>query len=272
MIKVIYHNNCYDGFTAAWICKQALPEASFIPATYGDPIPEFSEDDEVYIVDFSYPRDVLEDIHQKVKKLLVLDHHKTAQAALDGLSYCTFDMNRSGAGLAWDHFFPHSPRLRLVNYVQDRDLWRFDLEHCKEVHAYISSYPMTFKQWDLTSTMLETILDHCVENGAAILRYMDQKVDEVIKNGLQWRKVGGYEIPCVNVPYHMGSDVGHRLLDLYPQAPFSGYYLFTNKFDEQWGLRGRDSDDFDVSIIAKQYGGGGHKKASGFLMNRSTRG
>jgi hypothetical protein len=36
-----------------------------------------------------------------------------------------FDMNRSGAGLAWDYFQPMTSRLRFIDYLEDRDLWRF---------------------------------------------------------------------------------------------------------------------------------------------------
>lgn len=281
MKKVIYHKNCYDGFTAAWVARTALGDASFLPAAYGDPVPEdFGPEDEVYILDFSYPRDILEAIASKVKKLQVLDHHHTAREALQGLPYCEFDMERSGAGMAWDYFTldfdgekaTSLPRPPIVDYVEDRDLWRFKLPHTRAIHAYLSSYPMEFKEWDARSESLKSNFNKCVEIGTALMRYASQKVEEVIKNGTQWRDIGGFQIPCVNVPYHMGSDVGHRLLDLHPNAPFAGYYLFTANGDEQWGLRGRDSDDFDVSEIAKQYGGGGHKKASGFLMNRSTRG
>lgn len=273
MIKVVYHNNCYDGFTAAWVCRKALKDASFLPASYGDPVPEFTKDDTVYIVDFSYPRDILEKIYETVEgRLVVLDHHKTAQAALEGLSYCHFDMTRSGAGMAWDYFFPHKKRTLLVDYTEDRDLWNWKLSFSHEINAYTSSLPREFGEYDTLAERLESNFNKYVEIGLAILRYTNQKVDEAIKNGIQWREIGGYSIPCVNVPYHMGSDVGNRLLKLYPDAPFSGYFLFNSNGDEQWGLRGRDSDDFDVSEIAKQYGGGGHKKASGFLMNRNTRG
>jgi oligoribonuclease NrnB/cAMP/cGMP phosphodiesterase (DHH superfamily) len=272
MIKIIYHDNCYDGFTAAWVALKALKNASFLPASYGDPVPELNEDDTVYIVDFSYPREVLESINKKVRKLVVIDHHKTAQANCEGLDYCIFDMNRSGAGLVWDYFFEDKKRPALVNYIEDRDLWRFKLPESRSIHAFISSFPREFNEWDATEAALESNFNRCAEIGQAIERFANQKIREATANGTQWKEIGGFKIPCVNVPYHMGSDVGHQLLQNYPEAPFSGYYFFNANGDEQWGLRGRDSDDFDVSTIAKQYGGGGHKKASGFLMNRRTNG
>ena len=53
---VIYHANCYDGFSAAWVFWHALGgNVDLWPAKYGEPPPRV-EGREVYIVDFSYPR------------------------------------------------------------------------------------------------------------------------------------------------------------------------------------------------------------------------
>ena len=55
---VIYHANCPDGFTAAWIARKAFgPDCEFIPAHYGDSPPDCTGRS-VYILDFSYKRPV----------------------------------------------------------------------------------------------------------------------------------------------------------------------------------------------------------------------
>lgn len=264
---VIYHGGCYDGITAAWVCRLAMPDAEFIPATYGQGTVDISGVDELYIVDFSYPRDILVEMKSYVEKMVVLDHHKTAQANCEGLDFCTFDMEKSGAGLAWDYFFPNEPRPNLVNYVEDRDLWRFALPYSEEVHAFISSFPMTFDAWDELNQSLQEKVDlasKAYQEGRAIRRYDDMKVVEMCRE-VQWHTIEGYEIPVVNCPIQFGSKVGHVLLGLYPNAPFSAYYSDAGDESQRWGLRGRNSDDFDVSEVAKVYGGGGHKKASGFV-------
>lgn len=264
---VIYHGGCYDGITAAWVCKQAMPDAEFIPATYGQGIVDIAGVDELYLVDFSYPRDVLVEMKSFVKKMVVLDHHKTAQANCEGLDFCTFDMEKSGAGLAWDYFYPNEPRPNLVNYVEDRDLWRFALPYSEEVHAFISSFPMTFDAWDELNQSLQEKVDlasKAYQEGRAIRRYDDMKVVEMCRE-VQWHTIEGYEIPVVNCPIQFGSKVGHVLLGLYPDAAFSAYYNDAGDGSQRWGLRGRNSDDFDVSEVAKVFGGGGHKKASGFV-------
>ena len=65
-------------------------------------------------------------------ELIVLDHHKTAMEELQPLlddpeSGITgvFDMGRSGAALAWQYLANKKPLPELLQYVEDRDLWRF---------------------------------------------------------------------------------------------------------------------------------------------------
>ena len=83
---VLYHANCWDGFCAAWIAKKALGDIEAIPVQYGqDPPIDFCGRD-VYILDFSYPRGEMENIIRSSNRVVVLDHHKTAQKELDGLA------------------------------------------------------------------------------------------------------------------------------------------------------------------------------------------
>ena len=54
----IYHHNCADGFTAAWVVKKAFGNVDFHPGKYNEPPPDVTGRD-VIIVDFSYKYDVL---------------------------------------------------------------------------------------------------------------------------------------------------------------------------------------------------------------------
>lgn len=268
---IVFHSNCYDGFTAAWIAKNYFAtrqDVVMLPFNYGDTAPEINIGDEVYILDASYPRDILRGLNFLAKKCVVLDHHKTAQANCEGLDFCIFDMDRSGAGLTWDYFYPNKVRPRLVDYTEDRDLWRFKLPHSREIFEWVASYPMKLVTWDALNYQLEHEEDgfmDAVREGTAILRYTEQKVEQVVGNPII-TEIAGYTVPVVNVPASMGSDSCHRLLELRPEAPFAAYYFINAKGEQVWGVRGRDSDDFDVSEVAKQFGGGGHKKAAGFRI------
>jgi oligoribonuclease NrnB/cAMP/cGMP phosphodiesterase (DHH superfamily) len=74
--------------------------------------------------------------------------------------------------------------------------------------------------------------------------------------------IGGHNVPMANLPYTLTSDAGHLLAK---GEPFAGCYWDTPK-GRVFSLRSQD-DGLDVSEIAKQYGGGGHKNASGFRLS-----
>lgn len=254
---VIYHDHCIDGFTAAWVAWMKFgQDATYVSAMHGDPPPDATGAD-VYILDFSYPRDALAEMARIAKSVLVLDHHKTAQEALLGLPYAVFDMNRSGAGLAWDNFFPRKTRPWLVDYVEDRDLWRFRLQDSKAVNAFVGATRQTFGEWmDLSQCQLETVAD----SGTGILRYIDRYVEEMSAHA---RNVDfeGYRVPIVNAsPISISELVGH----LAETAPFAVGWFQRRDGKYQYSLRSRG--EVDVSEIAKKYGGGGHKGAAGFTV------
>lgn len=262
MIQVWYHANCYDGFGAAWAVHRAIGDAAiYVPCSYGRPPPNYSHVDDIYIVDFSFPRETLIEIKNNSNKLVVLDHHKTAEEDLKGLDFCTFDMDRSGAGMAWDYFHPNKERPRLINHIEDRDLWRFSLEGSKEVHAYLCSKPFDFIEWANVNYKLTYHCDSVYEAGETLLENKEIEVEKICKKA--WlRSIAGYEVPIVNTSVHW-SEVGHYLLDNYPDAKFAASFTVYEDV-VMWSLRG--SDGFDVSAIAKAYGGGGHAGAAGFRL------
>jgi hypothetical protein len=269
-VKVIYHGNCIDGFTAAWCCWRKFGDAAeYIPAHYGDAAPDVTGED-VLIVDFSYPRETLIDMHAKAKSLRVLDHHKTAQADLEGLDFCLFDMSRSGAGLAWDEICT-GERSGLVAYVEDRDLWRWALPNSKELNAFIGSFEFSFENWHALHVTFVNGREQvvaAVEVGAAILRKETRYVRDMAKQA-RMVSLAGHVVPVVNAPYINTSElVGH--LAEHPQGathvPFAVGWFQRGDGKYQYSLRSRG--DFDVSELAKQFGGGGHRNAAGFTVDR----
>jgi uncharacterized protein len=67
---------------------------------------------------------------QKVKyHLIVIDHHKSAMIELHDISNTHFDMTKSGAMLSWEFFHPGKEPPKFIRYIQDRDLWKWELEY-----------------------------------------------------------------------------------------------------------------------------------------------
>lgn len=306
-VLCIYHGNCADGFGAAWAVRRALgPGVSFHAGVYQNAPPSIEPGQIVVFVDFSYKRDMmLKLLEQRPAAVLVLDHHKTAvedlkadgcyiidmttyqgdlgwQRFLDNVAqddieggpriYTAFDLNRSGAGIAWD-FFHDSTRPKLIDHIEDRDLWRFQYPATRAIQAALFSYPYDFDAWD--SLMLRGDLNALRIEGEAIERKHHKDVAELVQVVTRPMKIDGRVVPMANLPYTLTSDAGHLLcgeVDAPPgvggptisRCPFAGCYWDTPE-GRVFSLRSRD-DGLDVGEIAKKYGGGGHKHASGFRM------
>lgn len=258
---VIYHANCIDGYTAAWVAWLRFGDADteYVPASYGDAAPDVTGRD-VFIVDFSYPRSVMLAMKESASHVLVLDHHKTAQAALEGLPFAIFDMNRSGAGLAYDELHGRAARPWLVDYVEDRDLWRWALRDSKEVNAWIGACKReSFADW---SVLHDAGVQAARARGEAVLTFIDRYVSEMVK---QARLVDfeGHRIPIVNAPYINISELVGKLAE---SAPFAIGWFHRADGLYAYSLRSRGTDGVDVSEIAKKYGGGGHRNSAGFAV------
>ena len=152
----------------------------------------------------------------------VLDHHKTAEEELRGLPYAKFDMNKSGAMLAWEHFFPNGKPPRLVEYVQDRDLWKYELPVSREIAAVLRSFPMDFLIWEQLGDDLEERFHIAAAEGGAILRFQTQQVHFTCDR-VQWGYIGGHRVPYTNATVFF-SEVGEELCKRHPEAPFAAYY------------------------------------------------
>jgi oligoribonuclease NrnB/cAMP/cGMP phosphodiesterase (DHH superfamily) len=262
---VIYHGDCFDGFTAAWACWRTLGDsAEYMPMGYGT-VPNLAQFDgrNVYIVDFSFARPVILELKERARSLLVLDHHKTAEADLAGLDFCVFDMSRSGAGIAWD-IVSQTPRPWLIDYVEDRDLWRFALPHSKEVNARIGVEPQAFENWDRLADMS---IDRAREEGSGALLQIDAYVRAMVPQAAIC-VLGGHTVPVVNAPFVSTSELVGELATKNDGLPFAAGFFIRSDGKAQYSLRSRG--DFDVSTVAKQFGGGGHRNAAGFTVDSAV--
>lgn len=259
-ILCIYHGNCADGFTGAWVVRKAYGDTiSFYPGVYMQDPPDCRGRD-VILVDFSYKRPIMEKIVSEARSVLVLDHHKTAAEDLKDLAgaFVVFDMKRSGARIAWDYFFPMQAAPPLLLVVEDRDLWKFSIPMAREIQAALFSYPYDFEIWD---QLMSDDLDMLAAEGVAIERKHFKDIDELLGVVQRRMVIGGHNVPIANLPYIFVSDAAHKMAK---GEPFAGCYWDTPR-GRVFGLRS-DDNGVDVSEIAKQYGGGGHMRAAGFTV------
>lgn len=262
----IYHGNCADGFGAAWVFKRhADREFDFHPGVYQDAPPPV-EGRDVYLVDFSYKRAIVEQIREKASRVVLIDHHKTAIDDLDpliksGAIESLVSLEHSGAVLAWQWFHGNLDTTMppLLAHIEDRDLWRFALPGTREIQANVFSYPYDFAVWD---ELMERDVDSLRAEGAAIERKHHKDIAELVKVTQRMMQIGGHFVRVANLPYTLTSDAGHLMAK---GQKFAACYWDTPE-GRVFSLRSTD-EGLDVSEVAKQYGGGGHRNASGFRVS-----
>jgi oligoribonuclease NrnB/cAMP/cGMP phosphodiesterase (DHH superfamily) len=289
---LIYHDNCDDGFGAAWAAHKKWGDGlQFVASNYGRDLPEMDvSGKEVLVADFSFTPEVCQEIAEKGGRIVMLDHHKTAKDALSGLHSVVrptvdnigrcfarmtgtwrekvlveFDMNRSGARMLWDFAFPGEPVPDLILAIEDRDLWRFDRPDTKLVSMYLRSLDRDFSQWDSAAGLYGENPGQFLSEASAIKRFYDQRIKAICETAEVQHFYGYDGVPVTYAcPYDFVSDTCHTLLAMHPNAPFAAAAI-KNRSGITFSLRSLD-DRIDVSEIARANGGGGHRNAAGFRV------
>lgn len=271
---------------------------------YSDPIPDLTGL-RVYILDFSFKPEVLIEAAKTAVEVVMLDHHKSAmidwikhtcpQGSLadadlpDYIQSCefdnlvvTFDMNKSGAGMTMDYWakairtnVEHYSKIykkkidytnkfldsltQIVNAVEDRDLWKKKIPYTEEICAALSCLPKSYK--DYSTFIQDNTMKQIIEKGKGVLDHK-RMIVESIGDRARDADFHGYIVASVNCNKEFASEVGHLLAT---KGNFSLTYDVMGNMTSV-SLRGND-DAPDVSVIAKAYGGGGHRNAAGFKVS-----
>lgn len=268
---IIYHGHgCPDGFAAAlaaWLFYAG--QAEFLGLDHGD-IKSVADlpalvGRAIYILDFSFSAELLREIESRAAKLVLLDHHKSAADKLQGFhSRCGvvhFDMEKSGAHLAWDFFQREQPLPDLVRFVEDRDIWVWQYPESPGFLAALDLEPHEFERWNEIASFNEVQLEHYVERGQA----MDEKFKRLALDMAESAKpvvFNGHSGLMVNVPGAFQSEVGDIL------CKRSGTFglLWTVDKNGQIKVGLRSQAGFNCIPLAESMHGGGHAQACGFKM------
>lgn len=293
---IAYHANCIDGFTAAWVVYKWLmskpmgDSGALAPvllpmhysaeheATLVQRVKEL-EITNLYVVDFSLSLDCLEDlIYYPECKTVILDHHKTAferycpevevtpTAHWQGtVRKATVVLNNSTSGAMLCHTFLNvgDKVPKLVEYVSDYDLWTFRKgEDTKYINKVLVGLDKYIEAWDNIAELIETSEHTVLAQGKQLQKAHMEECRKVASYPyeISLRGQSGLAVEC---PRELTSDVGHLL------AVKSGTYgclISVNVKENRVTYSLRSEGDYDVSSIAKSYGGGGHKNAAGFML------
>ncbi len=152
-----------------------------------------------------------------------------------------------------------------VNYVEDRDLWKWELPKSKEIAAYINSYDLTLEAWD--SMVFDHVTD--MDEAAAIGGFLRRQEMSYVEMAAKYAEEGwlyGNKVLIANANYFIASELGHKLYTLRDDIHVSvTWYERMNDREIYFSLRGDGT--VNVGQICKLFpGGGGHHNAGGFHL------
>lgn len=276
-IIILYHDD-NDGIAsmfAAW--KRYGDKAKYIKVQYGEDFPiaidSLNKNTIIYILDFSYDRVTMIEVYNRVKSLVVLEHHKTVKDKLVGLDFVQYNEFMSGATMSWQYFHFNAPIPNVIKHIEDYDLYLFNLDKTREIDLAISTHIRKYDPlfWiELCDD--EFLYDKIFIRGSILQENIEINVKNFISNSKKY-KVINFE-NCNAVIYNSTSPINERNMlaevfvnELDFDIVISYFILPTSQF--VFSLRSYKYGNIDVSEIAMKYNkkGGGHKSAAGFTLD-----
>ena len=280
----IYHKNDLDGICSGAIMKYKYPDIKLIGFDNGDVLDvKIAEDEEVIIADISLPMANMKGVSLKTKgKFTWIDHHKSSMVAYKHfIETEPFEINIvheigvAACELTWRTLFPDIPVPIAVQLLSAYDVWnksRFDWDKMTLPFQYgmkldcgsnINNFNTNVFKIDFETGDYNNLFQVIYNSGISIAQY--QKDQNTLHANIQWfeENVLGYKAICINDNTHT-SFVFDSVYDENKHDMMLLFYYAKNR----WTFSVYTSkDNVDCSVIAKHFGGGGHKKAAGFKVN-----
>ena len=294
----IYHSRDLDGWMSAAIVKKWFEgrgvkqqierfddSISFKGWDYGDNIPDLKEYDKVTMVDISFPFKNMYSLSKRLDDNFIwIDHHKSSIKENGDISIVGYrDTDFAACELTWMYFFGKKESDKMPEIV--RLLGRYDcfghkgtdeeqkvLEFQYGARACMSNYDECYNELQFECNGISPI-NGILDNGKAIYKYLCTEAKQTYSKAFNIRfhkhitPSGAvseimYSFLCVNQerfnPINFGID--------YHKEGYDGFACFWYK-DSKWNFSlYNDNNKVDCGVIAKQYGGGGHKGAAGFVV------
>jgi oligoribonuclease NrnB/cAMP/cGMP phosphodiesterase (DHH superfamily) len=268
---------CSAAIVNYYFKKQNIQNSIFIETNFSKDFPFniIEKDEKVIIVDFSLQKDGdMEKLAAITKDIIWIDHHKTAiEKHKDFKCNGLLDINFAGCVLTWKYFFPDKDMPKIVDMLGSYDIWDFTkygeqlnqlqcgirLEECNPESANWNKWLSGKEFNELFKIYIDVdTIDDIIKKGRIALQYRDNVWASLIKSFSFFCNFEGYKCVCINA-----GSVSSQIFDTVKEdydimIPF----CFDGK---QWTVSMyAKNKEIDVSIIAKKYGGGGHKNAAGF--------
>lgn len=269
-MKCFYHSADLDGHCSGAIIKDKYPECEMFGVDYDDELNRstITPRETVFIVDFSFSVDDM-DFLADFADLVWIDHHKSAIEKMAHNSQIRGfrEIGKAGCELTWEYLYPEDTCLPIaVQFLGRYDIW----DH-RDERVLPFQYGMRDQENTLPGVNIWTALfdsdnsaTHIINHGEIILAYEN-------KQNEKYAKSMSYE-----TEFH-----GHRAIVM--NKPFSSSKVFDSVYDPNkhdimvlFGVKSGkfkysiycNKPEIDVSVIATQYGGGGHAGAAGFYFDK----
>lgn len=271
----IYHKNCLDGVGSACAileyCDQKGQELiqTGLEHKYTEKdflllLADSKNVDSIVFTDFTLRYDDMVDLLKSFKgPVLVFDHHSGVEESLvklkekfENFNY-VFDINRSGAVIIWQHLWENIPSM-IYNF-QDRDLWKFELKDTKPICSYMYEFIDDIKVFN--TKMYD--VSKAIEIGTII----DNRRTNMIQNIYEKYLNNHLVLKCKSLPnvkmfnqYEYKSELGN-MFSLHHNEPIGIYHIEGDIV--YTSFRSCDNQKHTANEYAKEFGGNGHKNASG---------
>lgn len=270
---------------------------TFIGYTHGDPIPDLSEYDSIVMVDISFPKEEMRKLfEQRINEFVWLDHHISAIKEVGCIIPMEFTEDHSvkhaACELTWQYFFPDTPMPEIVRLLgrydcfghkgtdEDRKVLEFQYASRSKVYDYETAYRWLI-QWSTIHTQ------SWIQTGKDIYSYLCIEAKQVYANGFEIKfgkmkavDMNDMKVTYRTLPHEPWNESCYRFICFNKERfnPINfGIDYHTDGYDGAacfWYVNGKwnfslynDNGKVDCSVIAKQFGGGGHKGAAGFILD-----
>jgi len=270
-MTIIYHGEDHDGHCSGAIAKMYCDEHNIpsvmIPVNYGQPIPDVKGQD-VVMLDFCFqPHEKMTEAILSAKSFTWIDHHISAiktfgNSNLEGIR----DTQFSACELAWKYFFPYDKMPKVVELLGKYDSWRHDNDPYILGFEYfmqsLDTDPRTF-DWKSYFAMPNKDVYDKSAIGTAIIRRSELLNAKDMREAFP-KDINGLHCLCLNTSSKGSSVFGNRLHE------FDACIVFKRTAEGNYScsIYASSNNDVDVSVFASNFGGGGHKKASGFRLTK----
>ena len=294
-------------FTTVQSVYKNVEVLNFIGYNHGQPIPDLSEYNQIIMCDISFSKEEMLKLYERLNSNFIwIDHHISAikDNVLFNLEkggnyhidyYGIRDIEFAACELTWQYFFPNEPMPEIVRLLGRYDCFGHKgtdeeqrvLEFQYGARQCISDYEEAYR-YIKQEIRYNTPIEGCereenpiykiLNSGKSIYLYLCTEAKQTYKNGFE---INFYEdniisdngsidtiyrkFICINKerfnPINFGID--------YHAEGYDGAACFHyDGVAKLWRFSlYNDNGLVDCSQIAKQFGGGGHKGAAGFVTN-----